>query len=69
MKEKLLRHGSLFSITILALLECILLFLPEMLIRPFSYLLLLAFIVVVITIQYDALHRRLKGRHKGDYSS
>lgn len=69
MKEKLLRHGSLFSITILALLEFILLFLPETLIRPFSYLLLLAFIVVVITIQYDTLHRRLKGRHKGDYSS
>lgn len=68
MKDFLFHYGSGVCIAILALLEVIVLFLPGAMSGPFAYVLLAAFIAVIVSINLNSLHRYLKRRHKGGCS-
>ena len=68
MKDFLLHHYSGICIAILAVLEIIVLFLPGAMSGPFAYLLLAAFIAVIVSINLSSLHQYLKRRHKGGCS-
>ncbi len=68
MKERLLHHISGICIALLALLEIVVLFLPNAMSGPFAYVLLAAFLAVIISINLNSLHKYLKSRHKGGYS-